>query len=41
MLEIGTVGSLHDVMWRSPQLAKKYAYTKFADLRKLGGIAAE
>ena len=38
LLEIGTAGGLHDVMWRSPQLAKKYAYTKFTDLRKLGGI---
>ena len=41
LLEIGTAGGLHDVMWRSPQLARKYAHTKFADLRKLGGIAAE
>ena len=38
LLEIGTAGGLHDVMWRSPQLAKKYAHTKFTDLRKLGGI---
>ena len=38
LLEIGTAGGLHDIMWRSPQLAKKYAHTKFADLRKLGGI---
>lgn len=41
LLIIGTAGGLHDVMWRSPQLARKYAHTKFADLRKLGGIAAE
>lgn len=41
LLEIGTAGGLHDVMWRSQQLARKYAHTKFADLRKLGGIAAE
>ncbi len=41
LLEIGTAGGLHDIMWRSPQLARKYAHTKFADLRKLGGIAAE
>jgi hypothetical protein len=41
LLEIGTAGGLHDVMWRSPQLARKYAHTKFADLRKLGGIVAE
>ena len=38
LLIIGTGGGLHDIMWRSPQLAKKYAHTKFADLRKLGGI---
>lgn len=38
LLEIGTAGGLHDIMWRSPQLAKKYAHTKFTDLRKLGGI---
>src|SRR5699024_3482182 len=38
LLEIGTAGGLHDVMWRSPKLAKKYAHTKFTDLRKLGGI---
>lgn len=41
LLEIGTAGGLHDIMWRSPQLAKKYAHTKFDDLRKLGGIEAE
>lgn len=38
LLIIGTGGGLHDIMWRSPQLARKYAHTKFADLRKLGGI---
>ena len=38
LLIIGTGGGLHDIMWRSPQLAKKYAHTKFADLRKSGGL---
>ncbi|WP_308555573.1 hypothetical protein [uncultured Lactobacillus sp.] len=41
LLIVSSGGGLQEILWKTPQLAHKYAHTKFSDLKKLGGIMSE